>query len=436
MEASTLSSRADAQCQTYSNIVWEVLKDLWHPQDNSKGIVNLGVAENTLMHAELQDFVRRNTSIHQHAFTYGDGNFGSKRLRGAVAQFLNERLRPVLPLEAEHIVVTNGVSHAIEHCSWALCNKGDGILLGRPYYKSFIADISLRPEVKVVTVSFGGLDPLGTDCVKRYEEAVLSARQRGVVVRGLILCNPHNPLGRCYPKETIKELMKLCQRHRMHFISDEIYALSTWENKGETWDSPPVPFVSTLAVPTDGLIDPERVHVLWGMSKDFGANGLRVGYLISQHNRNLHTALQSVALYSYVSSISDHLAAAILENVDWVDRYIESNRQKLSESFSFAVRFLRKQGISYTPGAYAAFFLWVDLGRAYCERHPEASTSRDLNTKISRRLIEEKVFIANGTIFGSEKEGLFRVVFSHPIGYLEEGLKRMMKAINNHACVQ
>ncbi|KAB8202934.1 pyridoxal phosphate-dependent transferase [Aspergillus parasiticus] len=435
MDASTLSSRADAQCHAYSNIVWEVLKDPWHVHDNPKGIVNLGVAENTLMHAELQDFVRRNTSIHQHALTYGDGNCGSKRLRRAVAQFLNERLHPVLSLEAEHIVVTNGVSHAIEHCSWALCNKGDGILLGRPYYKSFIADISLRPEVEVVTVSFGGIDPLGPDCVKSYEEAVLSARQCGVVVKGLILCNPHNPLGRCYPEETIKELMELCQRHRMHFISDEIYALSTWENKEDTWDSPPVPFVSALAVPTDGLIDPELVHVLWGMSKDFGANGLRVGYLISQHNRNLHTALQSVALYSYVSSISDHLAAEILENVDWVDRYITSNRQKLSESFSFAVRFLRQRGLSYRPGAYAAFFLWVDLGTAYCERHPEASTSRDLNTTISRRLLEEKVFIANGKIYGSEQEGLFRVVFSHPVEYLEEGLKRLMKAIEVQACV-
>ncbi|KAE8167720.1 pyridoxal phosphate-dependent transferase [Aspergillus tamarii] len=403
-EASTLSNRADAQCQAYSNIVWEVLKDLWHPQDNPNGFVNLGVAENTLMHGELQDFVRRNTNIRQHAFTYGDGNFGSKRLRRAVAQFLNERLRPVLPLEVEHIMVTNGVSHAIEHCSWALCNRGDGILLGRPYYKSFIADISLRPEVEVVTVSFGKLDPLGPDCVKSYEEAVMSARKRGVVVRGLILCNPHNPLGRCYPEETIKELMRLCQCYRMHFISDEIYALSTWENKVETWDSPPVPFVSALAISTNGLIDPELVHVLWGMSKDFGANGLRVGYLISQHNRHLATALRSVGLYSYVSSISDHVAAEILENVDW--------------------------GISYTPGAYAAFFLWVDLGRAYCERHPGASKSRDLNTTISKRLLEEKVFIANGTIFGSEKEGLFRIVFSHPVGYLEEGLKRMMKAID------
>ncbi|KAH8424252.1 pyridoxal phosphate-dependent aminotransferase [Aspergillus melleus] len=428
---STLSTRADAQCQAYSNAVWDVLGDLWHPQENPSGFINLGVAENTLMHRELQDFVRNSANISPHAFTYGDGSFGSKRLRNAVASFLNKRLYPVVPLEADHIMVTNGVSHAIEHCSWAFCDKGDGILLGRPYYKSFIPDISLRPEVEVVTVEFGDSNPLSLDGVSNYEAAILSAKDRGVIVRGLILCNPHNPLGRCYPAVTIKELMKLCQRYRIHFISDEIYAFSTWENKEErVGPSLPAPFVSALSIPTDGIIDPELVHVLWGMSKDFGANGLRIGYIISQHNRNLHNALQSVALYSYASSISDHIAASILEDEQWVSTYMEKNQERLSESFSFAVRLLRKEGIDYATGPYAAFFLWVDLGKAYGESHPENPNPMDLNTIISRRLMEEKVFIANGMIFGSEKGGLFRIVFSHPAGYIEEGLNRMVKAIN------
>ena len=58
--------------------------------------------------------------------------------------------------------------------------------------------------------------------------------------------------------------MKLCQRHKIHLISDEIYALSVWQN-------PEVPdaatFKSVLSIDTTGVIDPRLVHVLWGMSK-------------------------------------------------------------------------------------------------------------------------------------------------------------------------
>jgi hypothetical protein len=58
--------------------------------------------------------------------------------------------------------------------------------------------------------------------------------------------------------------MKFCQKHRIHFVSDEIYALSKYENE-EAPDAPS--FTSALSIPLDGVIDPELVHVLYGMSK-------------------------------------------------------------------------------------------------------------------------------------------------------------------------
>ena len=70
--------------------------------------------------------------------------------------------------------------------------------------------------------------------------------------------------GRCYPREVLIELMKFCQRHQIHLISDEIYALSEWQNP-EAPDA--VTFTSVLSFDTTGIIDPTLVHVLWGMSK-------------------------------------------------------------------------------------------------------------------------------------------------------------------------
>lgn len=58
--------------------------------------------------------------------------------------------------------------------------------------------------------------------------------------------------------------MKFCQKHQIHLFSDEIYALSIWDNP-EAKDKPQ--FTSALSIDLHGIIDPALVHVAWGMSK-------------------------------------------------------------------------------------------------------------------------------------------------------------------------
>ncbi|OAG40028.1 hypothetical protein AYO21_05709 [Fonsecaea monophora] len=432
---STLSRRAQECSKPPESPLWHVYTDQWHPSSNPGGFVNVGVAENSLMHEGLEAYIRNSTRVPQTAFTYGDGPRGSKRLQRAVARFLNRRLRPALPLESEHVVITNGVSHAIEHASWAFCNPGDGFLLGRPYYRAFIPDISLRPGVEVLTVSFGSVDPMSVQAVIKYEDAILAARERGIHAKALMLCSPHNPLGRCYSHEALVAYMRLCQKYRIHLVSDEIYAFSTWKNRHDS-SPPPVDFTSVLSIAPEGIIDPLLVHVLWGMSKDFGANGLRVGYIISQYNEAFREALLEVAIYSYASSVAEHIAANMLEDDAWVDNYIQLNQARLADSYSLVVEFLNKHNIPYTPGANAAFFLWVDLGKAYLERHPErrpnsgeAQADDGTSAEITQLLMKNRVFLGAGAVFGAETPGLFRIVFSHPRPYIQEALRRIVKAI-------
>lgn len=427
---STLSVRAQdlAKPDDTKSPIWDIYNDQWHPQNNPDGYVSLGVAENVLMRDELRDYINQTTKVTGDAFTYGDGPTGSKRLRKAVARFLNRRISPEVPLHFEHVVITNGVSHAIEHVSWAFCNPGDGFLLGHPYYGAFIADIELRPNVDVVKVAFHDIDPMSLAAVANYEKAILSARERGVKVKALMLCSPHNPLGRCYARETIIEYLRLCHKYQIHFVSDEIYAFSVWKNKHDI-DPPPVAFTSVLSIPLEGIIDPSLVHVLYGMSKDFGANGLRVGFIISQRNPALLKALVDVSIYSYASSVAEIIAANILEDDDWVDAFIETNQSRLSENHSFVVNFLNQHQISYSPGSNAAFFLWANLGEAYLRHKNGSSDSEDVTKEVMGLLLKEKVFLASGYHFGAETAGLFRIVFSHPKHYLEEALKRVIKAI-------
>lgn len=97
-------------------------------------------------------------------------------------------------------------------------------------------------------------------------------------IKAVLLCNPHNPLSRCYSKAALLELMEFCQEHGLHLIVDEVYAQTILNNvPGKAPE-----FVSALSL-TEPLmrtgavkVDPSRVHVVWSASKLFGLSGLRV----------------------------------------------------------------------------------------------------------------------------------------------------------------
>lgn len=425
----SLSKRATAVVNP--NPVLEAIANLWDPKTNPDGYLSLGVAENTLQHDLLSKHIHANLSLPNEGFTYGDG---CKDLRESMARFLNRKLNPVKALDKAHIVITNGCTVAIEHAAWLFTDPGESILLGRPYYTAFLDDATLRTGSKIAEVSFQGTDPLGPDCVERYEKTIDEIEARGEKVGAFILCNPHNPLGRCYARDVVVEIMKLCQRRNLHLISDEIYACSVWENTVDT-DPAPQPFVSVLSIDPTGIIDPERLHVLWGMSKDFGANGIRVGALISQHNQEVHQRLQPIGLFGSISSLAEYATTNILNDEVWADDYLASNRLALSDSYTYVTAWAKKHNIPYAPGANAGFFLWLNLGAAYVRHHPEAKDA-DLGQVVMNALLKNRIFLAAGFRFGAEEPGWFRIVFSHERSYLDEGLRRIVRAIEGPSMEQ
>jgi aspartate/methionine/tyrosine aminotransferase len=97
-------------------------------------------------------------------------------------------------------------------------------------------------------------------------------------IKAVLLCNPHNPLSRCYSRKALLEVMEFCQEHGLHLIVDEIYALTDLN----TTPANAAPFVSALTlteplVPSGAVkVDPSRVHVIWSASKLFGMSGFRI----------------------------------------------------------------------------------------------------------------------------------------------------------------
>lgn len=102
----------------------------------------------------------------------------------------------------------------------------------------------------------------------------------------------HSPskLTKFQPPETLKQFAAFCGQNQLHFISDEIYALSILSNPAIPNSTP---FVSILSLDLQGIIDPVLIHVLYGASKDFCANGLRLG-LVCTRNGVVKSAISSI----------------------------------------------------------------------------------------------------------------------------------------------
>ncbi|CRJ90847.1 hypothetical protein BN1723_008484 [Verticillium longisporum] len=426
-----LSIRGDIHAEPASRPpMLDVVCDLWQPESNPGGYLSLGVAENTLMHQEMIEYMKKTFNIESHFLTYGDGFTGSHLLREVAAKFINERFRPVNPVLKKHISITSGVGPALELSSFSLCDPGDGILLGRPYYGTFPSDMGARAGAQIVAVSFGGIDPLSQEAIAFYEQALLDAKERGITTKALILCNPHNPLGRCYPRSVIEGYMRLCQKYSLHLLSDEIYALSIWDNP-DAADAPG--FTSALSIDTTDLIDSDLVHVLWGMSKDFGSNGIRLGCIIST-NEPFQQAVEANAYWTCASALTDQATARILADTAFVDSYVATNQARLAASYAVTTRFLRENNVPYEKGGNAGFFVWIDLF-AWLKKNVEIKSSEAelwaLEAELQATLLRNRVFLACGKAFGSDVPGRFRIVFAHEKEYLEEGLRRMLKTVQS-----
>ncbi|KAH7187225.1 pyridoxal phosphate-dependent transferase [Fusarium oxysporum] len=420
-----LSNRGQATADNKGgSLLWDVTANLWDPTTNPSGFVSLGMAENVLMQDELLKHITENISLQPRALTYGDGTTGSKRLKLALARFFNKYLHPHKNIAWDHITITNGCSAAIEHIAWAVGDQGDGFLITRPFFRAFIPTFGLRVDTEVVQVPCHGVDPFCVKVVDKYDAKFQEAKAQGKKIAGIILCNPHNPLGRCYSRDALIGLMQFCQKHQIHLISDEIYALSTWTNE----DAQVASFTSCLSIDPTGIIDPSLMHVVWGVSKDFGSNGIRIGCVISQSNPSLHKALVPGALYSMSSSLADHAFANVLEDEAWVDDYLDKNRTKLAEHYRLTTSWATEHGIRYARETNAGFFLWANLGEAYCQNHPEQEHAH-AEDRVMQLLLERKVFVAPGSSFGAEDSGWFRLVFSVDKVTLMEGLSRIVDVL-------
>ncbi|KAE9579444.1 1-aminocyclopropane-1-carboxylate synthase-like protein 1 [Colletotrichum fructicola] len=390
----------------------------YHPASNPDGLISFALASNALVLPAVAA-VAACTPLREDVFTYGYSTAGGARLRSALAAHLNLSFNPCFEITSEHVQLASGAT-AVQHVlAFALASRGEGILTSRPVYGRFELDFGNEMGVEVVYAETTPENCFDADVVDRFEEAVARAAERGVKVRAVMIVNPNNPLGRCYPRETLVEIMKFCGRHRIHLISDEIYGLSVFSDDLTT-------FTSVLSItPEEGMIDPDLVHVEYGLAKDFAAPGLRLGALVSR-NRALHDAFKSVVRFHSPAGPSVAIASTMLEDRAWHDEFIALSRGRLKGAYEFATGMLRSLGIDYLE-ANAGYFMYTNLGPWLPPK--ESGTDQEREFALAEKLVDNGVFLHPGEEHCLEP-GWFRVVYSQDEGIVREGMRRIGQALN------
>lgn len=392
--------------------------DRHHHTDNPDGILNLGTSENKLCYDLLLTRLTKPDMLHVDAslLQYSDWT-GHAFLREEVAKFLSHYCCSPKPLKADNVVVMNGCGSLFSCIAAVICDPKDAILIPTPFYGVITEDLHLYSDVKLFHVPLD-CEADGKDgkafhlTAEKLEEGLKRAKQEGFNIRAVILMNPHNPLAEIY---TVKEMMgflEFAKRNELHAIVDEVYMLTIFDES--------VTFRSVLSV--DSLPDPQRTHVMWGMSKDFAMSGIRIGTLYTE-NRELVEALAQLGSFHGIPGTSQHQVAQLLQDREWINsEFLPENRRRLNAAHSYLTGELRSIGIPFLDRP-AALYVWADL-RKYLR---EASFEEELS--LWRCFLRHKVLLSCGQAFSCSTPGWFRIVFADQQHHLQLGMKRIQKAL-------
>ena len=391
-----------------------------YSESNPHGRIPLAIAENKLNADSLLVRMSSFPGYTKDVLNYTDTT-GLPTTKLAVAKFLGAHIFHSDTILPSNLVISSGCTALLNELSILLFEKGDSVLTPAPYYAAFDADFLNIGGVTTVPIWPKSAPPPytldQTACdwmqdnmtVEAFDDAFQRAVTAGHRPKALLIVNPSNPTGVVHTKEQLLTALIWARSNGLHLIVDEIYALSVYDS--------PVPFKSIASILNNQLGD--DVHVLWGLSKDFGASGLRVGVIYSQ-NQQLLKALSNINMAIQVSNLVQEMTVHILQDETFVMDYFSKMRHLLKNSFDIMHPRLIALGIKIISPCGAGLFCFADFRSFLSEQ-----------TFLGERILFNKmadmgVVLTPGESCHCAIPGFFRICFAWvPVSSLLEAIRRI-----------
>jgi aminotransferase len=370
------------------------IRDFFEIVAKMKDVISLGIGEpdfDTPWHI-------REAAIYalEKGRTHYTSNLGLIELRRAINRYVEKNFAVSYKPEDE-ILVTVGVSEALDVAFRALVNPGDKVMFHQPCYVSYSPSITLVHGEAIPVPTFA------KDNFALTAEALRAAWQPGAKL--LVLNLPCNPTGGTCSREQIQAIAKFAVEKDLLVLSDEIYSELTFEGQ----------HTSIASIP--GMKD--RVIFLHGFSKAFAMTGWRIGYACGP--APLIEAMMKVHQYSMMcaSIISQEAAVeALLRGED----AMKSMRDQYHRRRDFIVRRFNEIGLKcHLPrGSFYAF--------------PDVSGTGQNEKEFAVGLLQsQRVAMVPGTAFGANGAGFCRACFATSYEHLIEASDRIEKHVQSLA---
>lgn len=284
----------------------------WKASDEGrKDIIPMGIADMEFATAPcVIEAVRRRMEHPLFGYFNLDNRFYEAIMNWHGRHFHNEDLRP------EHILYQNGVLGGIAAALQAFTLPGDRVLCSGPVYSGFIRTVGDLGRVLCPSMLKPDREGIMRLDLEDMERKILDNK-----VKAFIFCSPHNPTGRVWDEDEIRDVAVLCGKYHVLLISDEIWADFTPGGKQHI----PTAMVSGLA--KDITIS------LYSPTKTFNLASLRCAYAVA-YAPWLRDAMEKAAVMTHFNNPNvlscEALIGAYQEGGEWVEqlnRYIRKNQE-------------------------------------------------------------------------------------------------------------
>ncbi len=367
------------------------IRDFFEIVSSRKGVISLGIGE--------PDFVTPWHICEASVFALERGataytsNLGLLELREEVSRYV-EKSYGVAYDPKNEILITVGVSEALDLAIRAIVEPGDEVLYHEPCYVSY---------APVVTFAHGKAVAVAT---RREDEFRLTREALEAKVtkrtKALMLNFPTNPTGAVLPRKDCESIAAFAREHDLVVLTDEIYAELTYAGG----------HVSIASMP--GM--KERTIFLNGFSKAWAMTGWRIGFACAPPE--LTEAMMKIHQYTIMCAPTLGQKAAI-EALRNGDADAELMRKDYEKRRNFICASLEEMGIPcHVPkGAFYAFPYIGQFGLS----------SKDFALRL---LDEENVACVPGTAFGPSGEGFIRCAYAAKLENIKEAMSRMSRFVS------
>jgi len=299
-----------------------------------------------------------------------------------------------LEIDADDVLVTNGVSEGLDMVISSIVEEGDEVLLPGPYYPPYASYVRLRGGIPVeFTVDLENSTPDIDDIRSKITSKTVA----------ICLISPNNPTGVVFNEKSLKELVDIANEHNLYILCDEIYDQIVYDEK----------FVGIGKVAGDS-----PVIILNGFSKVHLMTGWRLGYLAFNKSPKLDEIKENLPKLARVRIASNlPFQHAALESLRGPQGYISEFVSELKKRRDLVVKRLNSiPGLS-CPNPKGAFYAFPKI-----ENNKYAS-----DKEFVLKLLESKGVLTVygsgfGTKYGSEH---FRLVFLPSLETLDSALNKI-----------